>query len=243
MSYTARYLLSAALIFCSSYVFFHGWPLPKRDVEKATASDVKVWTNPYPVSSPAHKEAREFNEWIQSNSELDQLSNGADELAKLELASQLEAKGLDRLPTEMLERYLPLINKVLWSLDNKTCSDVAKREISGSQLATHTARIIETMSAAEAKTWFTTSQSAIDAQLRNLPIISVAKEDVQLAILKLAASLPDYRSKIFLSNLENIRTANDENRCATVRTVFSQTLLLPEPYQGYLARSLFSLKI
>jgi hypothetical protein len=243
MSYTARYLLSAALIFCSSYVFFHGWHLPKRDVEKATASDANVWTNPYPVSSPAHKEAREFNEWIQSNSELDQLSNGADELAKLELASQLKQKGLARLPTEVLEKYLPLVNKVLRSLDSKTCSEIVKGHISDSQLAIHTVQVIQSFSDAEAETWFATNESAIDAQLHNLPVTPVTKENIQLATLKLMASLPDNQSKAIISNLTNLKTANDRDICAALQTISSQVLLIPEPYRGYFVRLLFARKI
>lgn len=210
MNYTTRYLRSAALIFCSLFVFFHGCPFTKKhDVRKiaisenkvggANVNDPAVWMNPFSVLSPAHREFSEYRQWVLNNEKLAAASDMGRPTDRLMLSGQLAAKGFARLPTDSLEQHLPLVGKMLASLDTRTCSKFIKKGIPDSEFTAYAYPVMESFTDAEAKAWFLVNRSAIEAQLDGSRLIVLSTEDAKQGILKIAKSMYEPQSRAFIS--------------------------------------------
>jgi hypothetical protein len=256
MNYTTRYLRSAALIFCSLFLFFHGCPFTKKhDVRKISAvsskvsdartsdgdaNDPNVWVNPYSASSPIYSEFDEFRKWVLNNRKLAAVSGTARPGDLLRLSGRLEAQGIPRLPTDLLEKRLSSVNKILASLDTRMCSKLIKGGISAPEFTAYASSIMESFDDEEAKAWFLVNKAAIEAQLDGSPLIVLPTEDATRGILKIAKSMYEPQSKAFISGLAGLKTESNEDACATVRILYSKGNSLPEPYRGYIARMLLT---
>ncbi|MFM0592221.1 MULTISPECIES: hypothetical protein [Paraburkholderia] len=195
--------------------------------------------NPFPISSPAHREFLEFRDWIMHNRKL-QVASNAGGVDRRKLFGQLTSKGMARLPTDLLEGYMPFIEKVVGSLDNTACGNLVTGEMNLAGLTPYTYQVIASLDKADAKKLFLIEKAAIDAQLDNLPIIPVSTADAGAGVIKIAESLSPDEAKSFLVSVENLRSESAEKTCETVRTIFSHGSSLPEPYRGAIARMLVS---
>ncbi|CAE6745364.1 hypothetical protein [Paraburkholderia haematera] len=260
-SYTTRYLRSAALLFWSLFIFFHGCPFTKkhaagkiavrdnreREVKvgntNVNVNDPAVWMNPYYVSSPIYREFNEYGQWLVTNRELAAASNTTRPADLLMLSGQLAAKGYARLPTDLLEQHLPLVGKILASLDPHTCSEFIRGRLSDIELNDYAYPVMNTFSDTEAKAWFLTSKSAVIAQLHGSPPIVLSTENATQGILKIAKSMSEPQAKAFISGLANLKNESNEDACATARTLYFKGDSLPEPYRGYMARLLLTMQM
>lgn len=259
-SYTTRYLRSAALLFCSLFISFHGCPFTNKHAARKIAvrdnsergikvgntnvnADRAVWMNPYSVSSPIYREFNEYGQWLVTNRELAAASNTTRPADLLMLSGQLAAKGYARLPTDLLEQQLSLVGKILASLDPHTCSEFIRGRLSDIELNEYAYPVMNTFSDTEAKAWFLTSKSAVIAQLHGSPPIVLSTENATQGILEIAKSMSEPQAKAFISGLANLKTERDEDACATARTLYLKGDSLPEPYRGYMARLLPTMKI
>ncbi|WP_234480338.1 hypothetical protein [Paraburkholderia nemoris] len=246
MKLTTRFLLSAIVVICVATAFFHGChQKPKKGVNETAVRDVMVrdatvWTNPFSKTSPIYREAEEFHQWLLDNRTLADEVDAAGSVDKLMLAGQLATKGLARLPTDLLEQRLPLVGRMLASLDTHTCSRFIRGEIPDSEFISYAAPIMESFSAAEAKAWFTVNGSAIKAQLGNAPILVLSTENAKQAIFQIAKSMQEPEHSAFGSGLAGLQTESDEDACATARTLYLKGNSLAEPYRGYMARLLLT---
>jgi hypothetical protein len=246
MKLTTRFLLSAIMVICAATVFIHGChQKPKQGVSETAVrggkvSDAPVWINPFSKTSPIYREAEEFHQWLLDNRTLADEVGTAGPVDKLILAGQLATKGLARLPTELLEQRLPLVGRMLASLDTHTCSRFIRGEIPDSEFISYAAPVMESFTDAEAKAWFTVNGSAIEAQLSNAPILVLSTENAKQAIFQIAKSMQEPEHSAFGSGLAGLQTESDEDACATARTLYLKGNSLAEPYRGYMARLLLT---
>lgn len=239
MKSTTKILFGIAVIICTTTVFFRvSHPAPENAIEKTPTADSTK--NPFLVSSPAYRETVNFQQWLSQNKELESARNSTPPAERGNLIGRLSAEGMARLPTASLDAYMPIMKKILDEMDDKECSDFVTGKMSLNYFISHGLPLIGSLGDAETKTYFSITELAINARLNNLQPIVVSQETAKDALLKVAASLPEYDSKSFLYNLVNLRTANNKDTCSTVRTMFPQGALLPEPFRGNLARLILS---
>ncbi|MBK5053011.1 hypothetical protein IQ287_27730 [Burkholderia sp. R-69927] len=253
-----KYLGISALIITSLLAFFLGCLFAKKHdagktavgdakVSEATISDAKtndndpaVWMNPYAASSPIYREFNEYRQWILNNKQLTAASGTALPTDLLMLSGQLAAKGMPRLPADVLEQRLSSLNKILPSLDTHMCSTLIKGGFNASEFTSQAASVMNSFNADEAKAWFSVGRAAIEAQLDGSPLIVLPTEDALRGILKISKSMHEPQSKDFISGMAHLKTANEEDACATVRILYSRGNSLPDPYRGYMARMLLT---
>ncbi|CAE6824872.1 hypothetical protein R69927_05565 [Paraburkholderia domus] len=258
MNYTRKYLSIAVLIMISMVAFSLGCLfLKKQDTGKTTvsaakggdarivntnsnANDLAASMNPYPASSPIHGEFDEFRNWVLNNKKLAAHSDSTSPGHLLRLSGELAVKGLPRLSTDLLEQRLSAVTRILPSLDTHMCSMFLKGGINATEFMVQASSVMESFSDDEAKAWFTVNKAAIEAQLDGSPLIVLSTEEATRGVLKIARSMYEPESTEFISGLSGLKTANDEDTCATVRTLYSKGNALPEPYRGYMARMLLT---
>lgn len=196
--------------------------------------------NPYDASSPIYHEFNDYRNWILNNKDIKALNEAADPINLMMLSGQLTAKGMPRLPTDVLERRFSSINKILPSLDNHVCASLIKGNLNATEFTTQSASAMNLFNSEEAKAWFSVGRAAIEAQLHRSPLIVLSTDDAARRIVKIAKSMYAPQSKEFIARLSGLKTASDEEACAAVRTFYSQGNSLPEPYRGYIARMLLT---
>ncbi|WP_454825482.1 hypothetical protein [Paraburkholderia xenovorans] len=239
MKSTTKFLFGTAVVICTTAVFFRGsHPAPENAVEKTPVA--AATTNSFSTSSAAYRETVNFNQWLAQNKKLESARNSTSPADQINLVGRLGAEGMARLPTAVLEAYMPLMKKILDGLNDKECSDFVTGRMSITDFSSRTFPLLESLTDTERKAFFSITKSAINARLDNLPFVLVSQENAKEALLKVAASLPADESNTFLHNLVNLRTASNTDTCATVRTMFSKGVLLPEPFRGNLARLILS---
>ena len=241
MKSVTKFLLGVVIIFFVMIAFFGGRNLTSKiQVEKASSDDPASWMNPYTSSSPMHREFDQYRQWILNNEKLATFSGMARPTDRLTLSGQLATKGFARLPTDLLEQHLPLVGKMLTSLDTRTCSNFIKYGISDSDFSAYAYPIMNSFNDTEAKAWFLVNRSAIEAQLNGSPFIESSMENIKQAIFKISKLMSESQSRAFISRLGNLKNENDEDACSTARTLYIEGNLLPEPYRGYMARLLLA---
>ncbi|MBK5053012.1 hypothetical protein [Paraburkholderia domus] len=251
MSYKKKCLGISALIITSLAAFFLGCLFTKKhDAGKTTIGDDKIsnlilndpnaWINPYSASSPIHREFDEFKTWMLNNRKLATLSDSTNPSHLLRLSGQLQAKGVPRLPTDLLEQRLSSVSKILPSLDTHLCSTLLKGGFSTTEFMVQASSAMESFNDEEAKAWFLVNKAAIEAQLDGLPLVVLSTEDATRGIVEIAKSMYGPQSRAFISGLTGLKTANDEDTCTTVRILYTKGNSLPEPYRGYMARWLLT---
>lgn len=251
MNYKKKYLGISALIITSMAAFFLGCLFAKRhDAGKITIGDDKIsnlilndpnaWINPNSASSPIHREFDEFKTWMLNNRKLATLSDSTSPSHLLKLSGQLQAKGVPRLPTDLLEQRLSSVSKILSSLDTHLCSSLIKGGFSTTDFMVQASSTMEAFSDEEAKAWFLVNKAAIEAQLDGSPLIVLSTEDAARGILEIAKSMYGPQSRTFISGLAGLKTANDEDTCTIVKILYAKGNALPEPYRGYMARWLLT---
>ena len=196
--------------------------------------------NPYDASSPIHNEFNDYRKWILNNKDIKALNEAADPIDLMMLSGQLAAKGMPRLPTDLLEQRFSSVNKILPSLDNHVCASLIKGNLNATEFAAQSASAMNLFNAEEAKAWFSVGRAAVEAQLHRSPLIVLSTDDAARSIVKIAKAMYAPQSKEFIARLGSLKTASDEEACATVRTFYSQGNSLPEPYRGYIARMLLT---
>lgn len=217
--------------------FFHEKTEPATHPVVVTEQDGK-WKNPFLKSSPAYYEAEKFFAWLLANKKLDDAVGTGSQLDRFNYVSALGPRGMPRLSDELIEKFVPLMEKMLYSLGDDECANLLRGKVAFSDLQAHELPVLGSFNATEAQSWFLVTRSAIDAQLNNLPVIPLPKETARAGVFKIAGSLPPVDGKLFLSHLANLQQENDNNVCSAVRTMFAGTPLLPEPYRAAVARML-----
>ncbi|VVD28580.1 hypothetical protein [Paraburkholderia dioscoreae] len=207
----------------------------EADVDESAASD-----NPYSPSSPMRREYDEFRKWVWENKKIVALSPSGNPQDLLDLSGTLEAKGVSKISTELLEQRLSSVNKIIASLDAHTCSTLIRGGFNLSEFTIQAFPVMNSFDEGEAKAWIQVNKAAIEAQLAGSPNIVLSTEDATLAIIKIARLSNASQSKIYFSGLASLKTASDEDACATARTLYSKGNALPEPYRGHIARLLLT---
>ncbi|MFL9866671.1 hypothetical protein PQR67_21055 [Paraburkholderia fungorum] len=198
--------------------------------DNTNSKDPAASFNPFPVSSPMHREFDEYRTWVLDNRKLAALSGSAGPGHLLRLSGQLAVKGLPRLPTDLLEQRLSAVSRILPSLDTHMCSMFLKGGINATEFIVQASPVMESFSDDEAKAWFAVNKAAIEAQLDGSPLIVLSTEDATRGVLKITRSMYEPESTAFISGLTGLKTANDEDACATVRILYSKGNTLSEPY-------------
>ncbi|MDR8401499.1 hypothetical protein NE850_34780 [Paraburkholderia sp. USG1] len=201
---------------------------------------VALRVNPYDASAPIYSEFNDYRKWLLNNKDIKAANGAADPIGLMLLSGQLAAKGMPRLPTDLLEQRFSSVNKILPSLDNHVCATLIKGNFDATEFTAQSASIMNSFNAEEAKAWFSVGRAAIEAQLHRSPVIVLSTEDATRSIVKIAKSMYAPQSKEFIERLAGLKTASDEEACATVRIFYSQGNSLPEPYRGYIARMLLT---
>ncbi|WP_454825485.1 hypothetical protein [Paraburkholderia xenovorans] len=236
MSKTAKTIWVAAAIAITSICF----AFVKRD-RPSSASETQIAAfNPYPIGSPARLEQEKFLDWLMGNAQLGRAAASPGLVDRQKLASRLMATGMGRLPDDMLEKYLPLVSKIVESLDVESCGKFMKRELPQAQFVASANAVIGDFNADEANTWFSVEKSAIQADLNGEPVVPIDSEQTPYDLMKFAASLPGNQSAEFLLRLRRFPTASYGEACAVTRTLLSQGSRLNEPYRGRVARLLLT---
>jgi hypothetical protein len=234
-------LLCITTVACVAAAFIYAHHLAfKRDAEKIAKNDPFLWTNPFSKSSPAYSEFNEYRQWALNNTKLTTAGDVKRPADRFTLAGHLAAEGYARLPTELLEQQLPLVGKMLESLDTHMCSRFIKQGIPDSEFIEYALPVMNAFSDIEAKTWFQGNKSAIEAQLDGSPVIVLSDSDAKLAILKLSKAMYKPQASVFMAALANLSKATDEDACSAARTLYLLGNTLPEPYRGHLARILMT---
>lgn len=236
MSKTVKTIWLAAAIaitsICSAFVI--------RDRSSSVPDTQIAAFNPYPIGSPARREQERYLDWLMENAQLGRAAASPGLLDRQRLASRLMATGMGRLPDNLLENYLPLVSKIVDSLDEESCGKFMKRELPKAQFVSSANAVIGAFDAEEAKTWFSVEKSAIQADLDGTPVVPINGEQTPYDLMKLAASLPGNQSAKFLLRLRKFSTASYGEACAVTRTLLSQGSRLDEPYRGRVARLLLT---
>ncbi|WP_281664070.1 hypothetical protein [Paraburkholderia fungorum] len=208
--------------------------------DNTNSQDPAASFNPFPIASPMHREFDEYRTWVISNKKLAAVGDSATPGYLLRLSGQLQAKGVPRLPTELLEQRLSSVSKILPSLDTHLCSTFMRGGLSAAEFFIKAYPAMESFSAEEAKAWITFNKAAIEAQLNGAPVIVLSTDNATQGIVKIAQSMYGPQSSAFISGLVNLKTANDEDTCTTVKILYAKGNALPEPYRGYMARMLLT---
>lgn len=236
MSKTVKTIWVAAAIAITSICF----AFVIRD-QSNPASDSQIAAfNPYPIGSPARREQEKYLDWLMENAQLGRAAASPMLLDRQQLASRLMATGMGRLPNDLLEKYLPLVSKIVDSLDEESCGKFMKRELPKAQFVSSANAVIGAFKAEEAERWFSVEKSAIQADLDGVPVVPINGEQTLHDLMKLAASLPGNQSAEFLLRLRKFPTASYSEACTVTRTLLSQGSRLDEPYRGRVARLLLT---
>ncbi|WP_144108191.1 hypothetical protein [Paraburkholderia sp. BCC1886] len=214
--------------------------LANRKSVAPVSNDPGAWVNPYTASSPMHKEFDNHRDWVLANKKLISFAGSSDPDRLMEVSNQLAGKGVPALATNLLEQRLSSLTKIFPSLSAHTCSTFLKGGFSSSDFMDQALPTLDSFSGEEAKAWFVFIKTSIDAALSQSPLIVLPTEDATRAVLKITRSLDESRSKAFAAGLMALRTASDEEVCATVRTLYYKGNALSEPYRGYMARMLLT---
>ena len=201
---------------------------------------VALRINPYDESAPIYSEFNDYRKWLLNNKDIKAVNDAADPMGLMMLSGQLAAKGMPRLPTDLLEQRFSSVKKILPSLDNHICATLIKGNFDATEFAAQSVPKMNSFNSEEAKAWFSVGRAAIEAQLHRSPIIVLSTEDATRGIVKIAKSMYAPQSKEFIASLTGLKTASDEEACATVRILYSRGNSLPEPYRGYIARMLLT---
>jgi hypothetical protein len=196
--------------------------------------------NPYSLSSPMRREYDEFRKWVFENKKIVYLSRSGNRQDLLDLSGALEAKGVSKISTELLEQRLSSVNKIIASLDAHTCSTLIRGGFNLSEFMIQAFPVINSFDEGEAKAWIQVNKAAIEAQLAGSPNIVLSIEDAARALIKIARLSNASQSKTYFSGLASLKTASNEDACTTARTLYSLGNELPEPYRGYMARLLLT---
>lgn len=208
--------------------------------DNISSKDLAASFNPFPTSSPMHREFDEYRNWVLSNKKLLAAGDSANPGYLLRLSGQLQARGVPRLPTELLEQRLSSVSKILPSLDTHMCSAFLRGGLSAAEFFFKAYPAMESFSAEEAKAWLAFNKAAIEAQLNGAPVIVLPTENVTEGIVKIANSMYGPQSSAFISGLVALKTADDEDTCTIVKILYAKGNSLPEPYRGYMARWLLT---
>ncbi|CAH2902691.1 MAG: hypothetical protein PCALPYG88_6079 [uncultured Paraburkholderia sp.] len=231
MTKTVRVIFAAAAIGVAAVCF----PVVKHD-RPSSASDTQLASfNPYPIGSPARLEQEKFLHWQMENAQLGQTALTPALPDRQRLASRLMVAGMGRLPYALLERYLPLVSKILQSLDEESCGKFIKGQLPPAQFVSSANGVIGSFDADEANTWFSVAKSAIQADLDGKPIVPTQSQQTPDDLIRLADTLPGDQRAHFLRQLRRFPTANFRDACAIARTLYSQGSRLDEPYRGRVA--------
>jgi hypothetical protein len=94
----------------------------------SSAPDTQIAAfNPYPIGSPVRLEHENYLDWLMENTQLGRSAAPPSLLDRQTLASRLMANGMGRLPDGPLEKYLPLVSKIVDSLDEESCGKFVER--------------------------------------------------------------------------------------------------------------------
>ncbi|MFM0253142.1 TolC family protein [Paraburkholderia sediminicola] len=152
--------------------------------------------NPYSLSSPMRREYDEFRKWVLGNKKLVALSPSKNPGDLLSLSGTLEAKGVSKLSTELLEQRLSAVSKILATLDVHTCSTLIRGGFNLPEFTIQAFPVMNSFDENEAKAWMQVNRAAIEAQLTGSPDIVLptfnrakAEGDLQAALGTLAADM------------------------------------------------------
>ncbi|MDR8401498.1 hypothetical protein NE850_34775 [Paraburkholderia sp. USG1] len=115
-------------------------------VDRSAASD-----NPYSLSSPMRREYDEFRKWVLENKKIAALSPSGNPQDLLDLSGTLEAKGVSKISTELLEQRLSSVNKIIASLDAHTCSTLIRGGFNLSEFTIQAFPVMNSFDEGEAK--------------------------------------------------------------------------------------------
>lgn len=196
--------------------------------------------NPYSLTSPMRREYDEFRQWVFENKKIVSLGRSGNRQELLDISGALEAKGVSKISTELLEQRLSSVNKIIASLDAHTCSTLIRGGFNLSEFTIQAFPVMNSFDEDEAKAWIQVNKAAIEAQLAGSPNIVLSSDDATRAIIKIARVSNASQSKTYFSGLASLKTASNENACETARMLYAQGNALPEPYRGYMARLLLT---
>ncbi|MFL9887815.1 hypothetical protein PQR66_32655 [Paraburkholderia agricolaris] len=209
-------------------------------LEQVKSSSSAHWINPLSKQSAAYGEAEKLHQWMRGNAKLTHATRSLKPADKLGFAGQLATNGLARLSTDLLEQRLPLVERVLGSLNTRLCARFIRGEIPDPELVDYAIPVMEAFSEAEAKAWFAVTKAAIEAELDGSAIIVLSTENAKQAIYQIRQSMYEPQAEAFGLGLASLQTEGDKEACATAQTLYSKGNSLPEPYRGYMARLLLT---
>ncbi|MFM0253144.1 hypothetical protein [Paraburkholderia sediminicola] len=234
MTKTLKIILAAAAVGVAAICF------SVVKLEQVKSSNSARWMNPFSKQSAAYREAEKLHQWMLGNAKLTHATQNLEPADKLDFAGQLATKGRARLSTDLLEQRLPLVERVLRSLNARLCARFIRGEIPDRELIGYAIPVMESFSEAEAKAWFAVSEAAIEAELDGLPIIVLSTENAKQAIYQIRQSMYEPQGHAFGLGLASLETEGDQEACATAQTLYSKGNSLSEPYRGYMARLLLT---
>jgi hypothetical protein len=188
--------------------------------------------NPYPESAPIHTSYARFIIRLSADPTVQAFAAKATR----EDAFTKGLNGLKRLDDASLETRMRIVSKILDDASEAECVSIIQGPSSTLGPSAMDNGLIK-LNQADADSWFAIGGDAALAELRQDPIPSVKREDVNEALSRIKATLSPQERLKFASALHNLRAVSPSDACWTMRILFREGTALAEPYRAAIARA------
>ncbi|CAB3638809.1 hypothetical protein LMG24238_00089 [Paraburkholderia sediminicola] len=192
--------------------------------------------NPYPESAPVHTSYARFVIRMHDDPTVQAFVAKTTRENAFRKGTDLSLTGLKRLDDASLETRMRIWSKILDDASEAECVSIMQGPSSTPGLSAMDAGLIK-LNQTDADSWFALAGDATLAELRQDPIPSVKREDVNEALSRIKATLSPQERLKFASALQNLRAVSPSDACWTMRILFREGTALAEPYRAAIARA------
>jgi hypothetical protein len=192
--------------------------------------------NPYPESAPIHMSYARFVIRMHADPTVQAFVAKTTREDAFRKGTNLSLSGLKRLDDASLETRMRIWSKILDDASEAECVSIMQGPSSTPGRSAMDTGLIK-LNQTDADSWFALAGDAALAELRQDPIPSVKREDVNEALSRIKATLSPQERLKFASALQNLRAVSPSDACWTMRILFREGTALAEPYRAAIARA------
>jgi hypothetical protein len=153
--------------------------------------------------------------------------------------ASLSSRGIVRLSPDMSLRWATLIDAVLRRADPAICSAWTRGSSSPDAQSTVVMSLLGTLEGQELDAWMDVSAAAMEAELRQSPMMAIAPDSAALEVVSgILSELGSENSARFLSDLRNLDVIDEAEACWVGRTMVAHATGAPETLKARRAQLL-----
>jgi hypothetical protein len=193
--------------------------------------------NPYPESAPIHTSYARYAMRMQADPTIRAFVATTTRENAFGKGTKLSISGLQRLDDASLETRMRIFSEILDNASEAECVSMMQGPSSTPGPSAMDAGLIK-LNQADADSWFALAGDAAVAELRQDPIPSVNRENVNQAWSRITASLSPQERPKFVSVLQNPPAMSPSDACWAMRILLREGTALAEPYRAAIARAI-----